>query len=113
MGRVNFLSALPYLTLSLRDELPEAIQFINHRYSTSDPQEIKALMSYADTHDVIISAEFEGVGLDELVSRYEAAEEDQIYQAEAREKEKAEREKLKKEEHDFYSTLRGADHAYR
>lgn len=113
MGKVTFLSALPYLTLFLRDDLCKAIQFVNHRYTSSDPKEVRALMDYADTHKLIVSAEVKGVSLSELVSRYKAAEEDQIYQAEAREKEKAEREKLKKEEHDFYSTLRGADHAYR
>ena len=113
MESVTFLSALPYLTLSLRDELPKAIQFVTHKYTTSDPQEIRALMSYGDTHKAIISAEFKGVSLSELLSLYEAAEEAQILQAEARELERAEREKRKKEEHEFYSTLRGADHAYR
>lgn len=113
MNKVAFISAQPFLTLSLRGELPEAIQFIQHRYHTDNPQEIAALMKYADEHETIIAVEAQGVELSELIRLHKAQEQRIILEAEAREKEREEQKKQKKEEHDFYSILRGADHAFR
>lgn len=112
MEEVTFISAIPYLTLSLRGVLSKAVQFVEHKYITSDPQELTALREYADTHKLFVAVQGEGVDLDELIRRYAEAEEQMILKAKEREKARAERERQKKEEHDFYSVLRMSDHAY-
>lgn len=111
MEKVTFLSAMPYLTLSRKDEISYSIQFMAHRYTTSDPTEIQILRRDAKVNKLLI-AEEGSIALDELIRLYDEAEAAAIAQAEERLKAEAEREKEKKEEHDFYSTLRAANHAY-
>lgn len=110
MESVTFISSNAYLTLSL--ECGTA-QFIKHYFTTSDCQMISKLREYADNHsNSYILAEMGSIDLDNLIRLYDEAEAAAITAAEEREEKRVAEEKKRQEEHDFYSILRAADHAY-
>lgn len=107
MQKVTFISAIPYLTLRLK-EAPLAVQFVKHYYSTEDPTEIQLLRAYAESNPVTV-AEAGEVELEDLIKRYYEKEDELIREAEEREKARAEEKQHKKELHNFYSALRMTD----
>ena len=110
MDAVSFISPIPFLTLPLNSGVA---QFMEHYYVTSDPQMIYELRKYANTHNHSHTvAEAGSIELSELVRLYDEAEAAAIMAADEREQRRIDEAKKKQEEHDFYSTLRAAYHAY-
>lgn len=107
MQKVTFISATPYLTLSFK-ELSSSIQFVEHYHITEDPHRIQLLRAYAKSNPVTI-AEAGEAELEDLIKRYNEAEDNLIREAEEKEKARAEEKAQRKAQHDFYSTLRMTD----
>lgn len=111
MQKVTFISAMPYLTLRLK-EVPLAVQFVKHYYSTEDPTEIQLLRAYAKSNPVTI-AEAGEAELEDLIKRYYEKEDELIREAEERGRARAEEKQHRKELHNLCTTLRMAEKVYR
>ena len=104
MPEVTFISALPFLTLSSR-ELSKAVQFVNHYYTTKDPKEIQLLRRFSKSA-IFTVAEAGEMELENLIKKYNEAENQRIREAEEREEARQKEELEKIELHNFYNALR-------
>jgi len=114
MGGAVFYSYKPYLHLALSRE---CIITFNEKgvYIAKTPEEEKLLREYAkNTRNSYNIIEAGGeLGCEDLIRLHEECEDNLIAEAEARENARAEAKRQKKEQHDFYSSLRMSDEVYR
>lgn len=114
MTEAVFFSYKPYLQLSLDRE--HIIVFDKEcTYTAKTWTEAERLREYAENTKNsynIIEAGGE-LGREDLIRLHEECEDNLIAEAEARENARAEAKRQKKEQHDFYSSLRMSDEVYR
>lgn len=114
MGGAVFYSYKPYLHLALSRE---CIITFNEKsvYIAKTPEEEKLLREYAknirNSYNIIEAGG--ELGREDLIRLHEECEDNLIAEAEARENARAEAKRQKKEQHDFYSSLRMSDEVYR
>lgn len=112
MKKPVFFSYTPYLQIAFKDAELFVTFNADCTYTPQNELELQLLREYAEATQgsYIIS---ESMPLEELQSLHEAFEDRLIQEAEARLEAQAAAEKERKEQLDFYSTLRAADKSYR
>lgn len=112
MSSTIFYSYKPYLQIAFKECELSVTFSADCTYIPQNELELQLLREYAEATQgsYIIS---ESMPLEELQSLHEAFEDRLIQEAEARLEAQAAAEKERKEQHDFYSTLRAADKSYR
>lgn len=112
MSNIQFHSYKPFLQLSFKDAGLCITFNADCTYTPQNKRELRLLREYTETTKKSCTIS-ESIPLAELQSRHKAFEDLLIQEAEARATAKKAAEEKRKEDHDFYSTLRMADKAYR
>lgn len=116
MKNITFYSCKPYLYIALHKERGMSVTFSKDcMYTATNPIELQLLREYAEnTRAFYLIAEAGGeLEHEDLIRLHNQCEEKIVQEAEQRQAEREQAELKRKEEHDFYSMLRGSDKAYR